>query len=302
MATIGKQIADFFSGDSTTNHDEGLRSLFVNELKGVYYAEKALVDNMPSMADAATTDQVRQALQMHLEETRNQVTRLERIFQSINESPDSITCNAVDGLADDADNVISMTESGSLTRDAGLIIAAQKVEHHEIAAYGSLHALAQLLGYTEASQLIEQTLQEEKNTDKKLTQLAETFVNERAKAEGRTDSTYSSPNRRNYFDDDDDMMSEGSTSGSRSGYSSGANYQSGSQMGTSTTYGSGSGSTGSSMGNAGSGTMGHSGGPMTDTDSLSDTDSMGTGRTGSGYSPGREGSSGNATSGGTMGI
>ena len=275
MATIGKQIADFFSGGSTTDNDEGLRSLFINELKGVYYAEKALVDNMPNMADAATTDQVRQAFQLHLEETRNQVTRLERVFQSINEEPDTMTCNAIDGLADDADNVISMTDSGSLTRDAALIIAGQKVEHHEIAAYGSLHALAQLLGYTEAAQLIEQTLQEEKNTDKKLTQLAETFVNERAKSEGNNDSTYSSPNRRNYYDDDDDTdllgTNAGSTSGSQSGYLSGANYQSGAASGTSTTYG-----TDTTTGN--SGTLGYSTGA------------------------GREGSSGNATSGGTLGV
>jgi ferritin-like metal-binding protein YciE len=252
MATIGKQIADFFSGDSTTNNDEGLRGLFINELKGAYYAEKAAVDNMPSMADAATTDQVRMAFQQHLEETRNQVVRLERVFESIGESPDSMTCNAMDGLADDAEMMISTTEDGSLTRDAALIIAAQKIEHHEIASYGSLHSLAQLLGYTEAAQLIEQTLQEEKNTDKKLTQLAESFVNERARAEGRNDSTYSSPNRRNYFDDDDSSLSgstSGSTSGSQSGYASGANYQSGSQMGGSTTYSGGS----STMGGIGSG-------------------------------------------------
>lgn len=203
MATIGKQIADFFSGGSTTHSDEGLKSLFVNELKGMYYAEKTLVDNMPDMADAATTDEVRQAFQHHLEETRGQVTRLERIFDSIGVSADDKTCNAIDGLADDADEVISSTESGSLTRDAGLIIAAQKVEHHEIAAYGSLHALAQLLGYTEATQLIEQSLQEEKNTDKKLTQLAESFVNERAKSEGDANRNYTSPNRRNSFADDD---------------------------------------------------------------------------------------------------
>lgn len=276
MATIGKQIADFFSGGSTTDNDEGLRGLFVNELKGVYYAEKAAVDNMPSMADAATTDQVRQSLQLHLEETRNQVTRLERIFQSINEEPDTMTCNAIDGLADDADNVISLTESGSLTRDAALIIASQKIEHHEIAAYGSLHALAQLLGYTEAAQLIEQTLQEEKNTDKKLTQLAETFVNERAKSEGNNDSTYSSPNRRNYFDDDNDTLNTnvGSTSGSQSGYASGATYQSGSAVGSTTSYETGADSTLGTGGSSGS----------------------------MGYSSGREGSSGNATSGGTMGI
>ncbi|MBO0950974.1 YciE/YciF ferroxidase family protein [Fibrella forsythiae] len=273
MATIGKQIADFFSGGSTMDNDEGLRSLFISELKGIYYAEKALVDNMPGMADAATTDQVRQAFQLHLEETRNQVTRLERVFQSINEPADTMTCNAIDGLADDADNVISNTDSGSLTRDAALIIAGQKVEHHEIAAYGSLHALAQLLGYTEAAQLIEQSLQEEKNTDKKLTQLAETFVNERAKSEGNNDSAYSSPNRRNYYDDEDDndrlTTNAASTSGSLSGYASGANYQSGSSVGDSSTYG-------NETTTSNSGTMG--------------------------YSPTREGSSGNATSGGTLGV
>ncbi|MBO0934142.1 YciE/YciF ferroxidase family protein [Fibrella aquatilis] len=274
MATIGKQIADFFAGGSTTDNDEGLRGLFVSELQGMYYAEKALVDNMPNMADAATTDEVRQAFQHHLEETRGQVTRLERIFDSIGVSADDKTCNAIDGLADDADEVISSTESGSLTRDAGLIIAAQKVEHHEIAAYGSLHALAQLLGYTEAAQLIEQSLQEEKNTDKKLTQLAESFVNERAKAEGKNDQNYSSPNRLNYYEDDNNGRStvgSESTSGDRSGYAAGANYQSGSAMDNTTSY-SGSGSTDRE--------------PMQQ----------------AGFSPGREGSSGNATSGGTLGV
>lgn len=234
MASIGKQIADFFSGGSTSDNDEGLKGLFVSELRGMYYAEKALVDNMPNMADAATTDQVRGAFQQHLEETRNQVTRLERIFDSIGVEADTKTCNAIDGLADDGDEAISMTESGSLTRDAALIIAGQKVEHHEIAAYGSLHALAQLLGYTEAAQLIEQSLQEEKNADKKLTQIAESFVNERAKAEGNGDnSTYSSPNRRNYFDDDDDVNNQ-------AGYPSSNSYQSGSQAGSATTYSGGS--------------------------------------------------------------
>lgn len=239
MTTIGKQIADFFSTETSTANDDGLRGLFINELKGIYYAEKTLLENMPGMADAATTDQVRQAFQVHQEESRNQVTRLEGVFQSINEAPETMTCNAVDGLADDANNVIGLTEAGSLTRDAALIIAAQKVEHHEIAAYGSLHALAELLGYTEAAQLIEQTLQEEKNTDKKLTQLAETFVNERAKSEGNTDSNYLSPNRRNQYDD---MPGTGNTI------------------------------------------------------------SGGTSRENSGSSIGREGSSGNATSGGMMGI
>jgi ferritin-like metal-binding protein YciE len=229
MATIGKQIADFFTGGSVTDNDEGLRGLFINELKGIYYAEKALVDNMPNMADAATTDQVRMAFQQHLEETRGQVARLERIFASVGVEPDSMTCNAIDGLADDADMVISSTEDGSLTRDAALIIAGQKVEHHEIAAYGSLHTLAQLLGYHEAAQLIEQSLQEEKNTDRKLTQLAESFVNERAKSEGRANDIYSNPNRRNYFDDDSDRSMTNTSS--TMGYSSTGNVTAGGPLG-----------------------------------------------------------------------
>jgi ferritin-like metal-binding protein YciE len=235
MATIGKQIADFFSGGSVTDNDEGLKGLFINELKYIYYAEKALVDTIPNMADAATTDQVRMAFQQHLEETRGQVSRLERVFASVGVEPDTMTCNAIDGLADDADMVISSTEEGSLTRDAALIIAGQKVEHHEIAAYGSLHTLAQLLGYHEAAQLIEQSLQEEKNTDKKLTQLAESFVNERARSEGRDNETYSNPNRRNYFDDNDSRMMSGSTTSAGNsgtmGYPSGRDVTAGGPLG-----------------------------------------------------------------------
>ena len=224
MATLGKQIADFFSPGTSSDNDEGLRGLFVNELKGIYYAEKALVDNMPDMAEAATTDQVRSAFETHLAETRNQVTRLEQVFQSIGVEPDEMTCNAIDGLADDANVVIDNTEAGSLTRDAGLIIAAQKVEHHEIAAYGSLHTLATLLGYTEAAQLIEQSLNEEKNTDKKLTQIAESFVNERAKSEGNNDSDYSHPNRATYANDRGDNYTGGSQPESGSTYQSGESY------------------------------------------------------------------------------
>lgn len=236
MATLGKQIADFFSPGTSSDNDEGLRGLFINELKGIYYAEKALVDNMPNMAEAATTDQVRNAFETHLAETRNQVTRLEQVFQSIGVEPDTMTCNAVDGLADDANVVIDTTEAGSLTRDAGLIIAGQKVEHHEIATYGSLHSLATLLGYTEAAQLIEQSLNEEKNTDKKLTQIAESFINERAKSEGNNDSNYSHPNRATYASDRGDNYSTGSQS-----QNSGGTYQSGESYSGSMTENTGSG-------------------------------------------------------------
>ncbi len=228
MASLGKQISDFFNGNTTNDNDEGLRGLFIDELKGIYYAERSILDNLPAMADAATTDQVRNAFQQHLEETRNQVTRLERIFESIGVEADDKTCNAIDGLADDGDEVISSTDDGSLTRDAGLIIAAQKIEHHEIAVYGSLHTLARLLGFTEAVQLLEETLQEEKNTDRKLTQIAESFVNERAKSEDRDVSEYgqshTSQDTNNWSDNkgwnkDSDTMTADSTR-----HESGMNY------------------------------------------------------------------------------
>ncbi|MFD1144311.1 ferritin-like domain-containing protein [Larkinella insperata] len=184
MASFTDQLANFFGMKDT---DTSLRELFISELKGIYYAEKQIADALPTMAEAATTDVVRDAFHQHLSETRNQIQRLEQIFQHIGVEADEKTCNAVDGLVDDGDVVIAATDSGSLTRDAGLIIAGQKVEHHEIAAYGSLHSLARLLGYHEAAQLIEQSLDEEKTTDKKLTEIAESFINERAKMESDSD-------------------------------------------------------------------------------------------------------------------
>ncbi|MGV3558061.1 YciE/YciF ferroxidase family protein [Larkinella arboricola] len=184
MASFTDQLANFFGMNDT---DTSLRELFISELKGIYYGEKQIADALPTMAEAATTDVVRDAFHQHLAETRNQIQRLEQIFQHIGVEADEKTCNAVDGLVDDGDVVIAATDSGSLTRDAGLIIAGQKVEHHEIAAYGSLHSLARLLGYHEAAQLIEQSLEEEKMTDKKLTEIAESFINERAKLESDND-------------------------------------------------------------------------------------------------------------------
>lgn len=182
MATLMDSVRNLFSGDDNTDR-EGLQGLFVNELKGIYYAERQLVDALQEQAEAATSDEVRSAFLLHQQQTRGQVQRLEQIFNQIGVEPDEMTCNAADGLVDDARMVVANTESGSLTRDAGLIIAGQKVEHHEIAAYGSLHTLARVLGHTQVAQLLEQSLQEEKMTDQKLTQLAESFVNQEAATE-----------------------------------------------------------------------------------------------------------------------
>lgn len=191
MASLGTQIANFFSGDDNDTRD-GLQGLFVNELKGIYYAEKQAVDALGEQADAATTDEVRNAFLQHQEETRGQVARLEDVFRSVGVDVDDKTCAAIDGLVDDAQMVVSTTESGSLTRDAGLIIAGQKIEHHEIAAYGSVVTLAKVLGYSDAARMLQQTLDEEKNTDVKLTQLAESFINQRAASETDDNSSYNS--------------------------------------------------------------------------------------------------------------
>jgi len=201
MATFGERIANFFGG-SDTETQEGLQSLFTTELKDMYYAEKQAVDALGEQADAATTDEVRNAFLQHQSETRNHVMRLEQVFSSIGIDVDEGACDAIDGLVDDAQRVVSNTDSGSLTRDAGLIIAGQKIEHHEIAAYGSAVTLAQVLGYTEAARLLQQTLDEEKNADKKLTVLAESFINNRAASESDED-TDSYRNDLNRTDDVD---------------------------------------------------------------------------------------------------
>ncbi|MBD2705730.1 ferritin-like domain-containing protein [Spirosoma sp. BT702] len=187
MATFGERIANFFGGNDTQTQ-EGLKNLFITELKDIYYAEKQAVDALGEQADASTTNEVRNAFLQHQEETRNQVARLEQVFSSIGVDVEEGSCDAIDGLIDDAQRSVSNTDSGSLTRDAGLIIAGQKIEHHEIAAYGSVATLARVLGYQQAVGLLEQTLAEEKNADKKLTTLAESFVNSRAAGESDDDS------------------------------------------------------------------------------------------------------------------
>lgn len=223
MASLMSKISDFFGGNDHETGD-GLRGLFVTEVQNLYYAERVGIEGMGNSADAATTDEVRNAFLQHQQESRNHVARLEQVLQSIGVAVDEGSCAAADGLAEDTQKTIANTESGSLTRDAGLIIAGQKGEHHEIASYGSLVTLAQVLGYNQAAQLLEQTLQEEKATDKKLTQLAESFVNSRAKSENDDNGNVSN---RDY-----PVTDAGST------YASGQSY-SGSQTGQSATAGTG---------------------------------------------------------------
>ncbi|MBZ0242878.1 MAG: ferritin-like domain-containing protein [Bacteroidales bacterium] len=154
--------------------------LFTNGLKDVYWAEKYLAKSLKKMAKAATAEDVRTAFEEHMTQTEGQVERLEAIFESMDKRAVGKKCLAMEGLVGEAEELIEETEDGTETRDVALISAAQKVEHYEIATYGTLRSLAQVLGLRQAVDLLQETLDEEKETDKLLTEIAESFVNESA--------------------------------------------------------------------------------------------------------------------------
>jgi ferritin-like metal-binding protein YciE len=162
---------------------QGLRQLFEDELKDIYWAEKALTKAIPKMIKNATSDELIEALEDHLEVTRNQVARCEQAFEILGKPARAKKCEAMDGLTKEAEEIMSSTEKG-VVRDAGIISAAQKVEHYEIASYGTLCAFAKTLGEDEIAQLMEQTLNEEKEADQNLTAVAETSINVEAAEEG----------------------------------------------------------------------------------------------------------------------
>ena len=163
--------------------ESGLKTLFTDELKDILWAEKHLLKALPKMAKGATSDELRSSIENHIVETQNQITRLEQVFEMLGQKATGKKCDAMEGLVEEGKSMMEDTDEGSLTRDAAIISASQKIEHYEIASYGTLRTLANTLGLTEAASLLEDTLEEEKNTDVKLTQIAESFVNESAKAE-----------------------------------------------------------------------------------------------------------------------
>ena len=156
-----------------------LRELYLNELRDLYSAETQLIDALPKMADAATSPQLKAAFSNHLEETRLHAQRLERIFQTLGEKPSGETCAAMKGLISEGEDYVKAGGDDNV-RDAGLIGAAQRVEHYEIAGYGTARALATRLGEAAAARVLQQTLDEEGAADKKLTQIAESQVNAEA--------------------------------------------------------------------------------------------------------------------------
>ena len=153
--------------------------LFLQQLEDLYDAEKRLTEALPKMAKAATSGELKRAFQSHLQETEGHVRRLEKIFGMISHEPERETCAAMKGLIKEGEDMIDAKGDPNV-RDAGLIAAAQRVEHYEMAGYGSVRAFAQQLGMSEAAQILQQTLDEEKSADQKLTTIAETAVNTQA--------------------------------------------------------------------------------------------------------------------------
>ena len=162
------------------DESSSLKEFFIDSLKDIYWAEKHLAKALPKMAKKATSDELKSALQNHLVETQNQIIKLEQVFAILDEKAQVKKCEAMEGLLKEAESIISETEDGTMTRDVGIIAAAQKVEHYEIASYGTIRTLSDVLGLPEASELLNQILEEEKKTDLLLTQIAEGFVNQSA--------------------------------------------------------------------------------------------------------------------------
>lgn len=153
---------------------KGLRDLFVDELKDIYWAENELTKAIPKMIENATSNELVEALTGHLQETKNHVTRLEKVFSSIGEKVEAKKCEAMAGLTKEALEIMEATVRG-VVRDAGIILAAQKVEHYEIATYGTLASFATILGEDEAASIIKETLNEEKEADSKLSEISDSI-------------------------------------------------------------------------------------------------------------------------------
>jgi ferritin-like metal-binding protein YciE len=156
-----------------------MTDLFIEELRDIYHAERQLVRALPKVAKAATAQELKNGVLRHLEQTKGQVERLEQVFESLDTRARGRPCEAMQGLIEEAQEMIEEHMPGELL-DVALIAGAQKIEHYEIASYGSLIAYAKALGHQEAQRLLEETLAEEKDTDSKLTQLAVTLINQKA--------------------------------------------------------------------------------------------------------------------------
>ncbi|HEY4286108.1 MAG TPA: ferritin-like domain-containing protein [Puia sp.] len=164
-----------------------LQEFFIDQLQDIYWAEQKLVKTLPKMEDAANSNELKQAFNSHLQETRNHVSRLEKVFDLMGEPAEAKKCHAMAGITDEGEEIIDETEDNTAQRDVGLIFAGQKAEHYEIASYGGLVQLARTLGYTDIAEILGVTLAEEKKADGLLTSIAENGVNMQAKEEVNED-------------------------------------------------------------------------------------------------------------------
>ena len=171
------------SENGPVNENSQLDKLFTDSLKDIYWAEKHLTKTLPKMKKKATTDDLKSAIEEHLAQTEEHVSRLERVFEICGKKAQAKKCDAMEGIIKEGDSIVEETQEGTMTRDAGIIMAAQKVEHYEIATYGSLVQIAKTLGMNDAAEVLHQTLDEEKQADEKLTEVAEWYVNQAAEKE-----------------------------------------------------------------------------------------------------------------------
>jgi ferritin-like metal-binding protein YciE len=173
------------NGNEGRNKISPLEKFFTDQVKDIYYAEQQLVKALPEMQKAATTEELEDAFENHLKQTERHVKRLEKVFQLLDQKPEGKKCEAIEGLIKEAKTIISETKEGTMTRDAALIIAAQKAEHYEIATYGGLVELAITMNLHQVADLLDKTLQEEEGADHMLTHIAETRINLMAENEGQ---------------------------------------------------------------------------------------------------------------------
>jgi len=176
-AVKSKQTVKTKKSGNDVEKDSMLLEFFHGEIKDIYWAEKHLLKAIPKMAKAATSSELKEAFNNHLQETKGHVERLEQVFEILGEKPQAKKCDAMEGITKEGDSIVEETETGTSTRDVGLILAGQKVEHYEISTYGGLTQLARNLGHDDIADILETTLNEEKTADETLTAIAEDNVN-----------------------------------------------------------------------------------------------------------------------------
>lgn len=178
-----KKSAPKKSSNKSIDETTSLMELFYDGLKDVYWAESHLIKNLPKMLKAAGSEELKTAITDHIEVTREQAARLEEVFSLLDKKAQAKKCDAMEGLVKEGLSIVEETTKGTATRDVGIILASQKIEHYEIATYGGLAQLAKTLGLEEVKNLLGQTLEEEKQADELLTQIAENNINVQAAEE-----------------------------------------------------------------------------------------------------------------------